>query len=454
MKTKNIIVISFILVLLLTGCKKFLEEKSNKKLSVPETLDDLQALLNNNNLYSIVDPYSGEVSAGDFYLTDTDLNGLTSQSDQRLYTWEKDHLYATGSSGNDWLYLYVLVYLSNTVLEKMDRIGRTAQNASQFDNIKGQAYFNRGKAYYNALQLWSVAYNKATAAIDRGIVLRESTDFNITSKRSTVEEGYGVVVSDLTAASRLLPLASIHQTRPARQAAFGYLSRVFLSMGIYDKAFVYADSCINIKSTLLDYNTLSSTKTFPIDRLNTEVIYECFANNPSIMSNIRAKIVPELYNMYSQDDLRKQIFFKNNNNGTYGWRGGYAASQGIFPGVVIDEQYLIRAECEARSGDVPSALKDLNALLVKRYKTGTFKPLAAGSVPDALGLVLNERRKELPFRNLRWSDIKRLNVEGAGIKLTRVANGITYTLNSNDPKFALEIPEEIVARSGIDQNIR
>jgi hypothetical protein len=454
MKTKNMILIPFILVALLIGCKKFLEEKSDKKLAVPETLDDLQALLNNNNLYNIVDPYSGEVSAGDFYLTDTDLNGITSQPDQRLYTWEKDHLYVPATLGNDWFYLYTLVYLSNSILEKMEKIGRTAQNAAQFDNIKGQALFNRGKAYYNALQLWAVAYNKATAVKDRGIVLRESTDFNVPSKRTTVEEGYNTVVSDLAAASRLLPLPPLHPSRPARQAAFGYLARVFLAMGIYDRAFAYADSCIAIKGTLLDYNTISAAKTYPIDRFNAEVVYECFANNPSIMSNIRAKIVPELYNMYAADDLRKQLFFKNNNNGTYGWRGGYAASQGIFPGVVIDEQYLIRAECEARAGDVPAALRDLNALLVKRYKTGTFKPLTAGSAAEALGLVLDERRKELPFRNLRWSDIKRLNVEGAKINLARLANGITYTLPANDPRFALEIPEEVVERSGIDQNIR
>ncbi|WP_029279483.1 RagB/SusD family nutrient uptake outer membrane protein [Pedobacter borealis] len=454
MKTKNMILIAFILVVLLSGCKKFLEEKSDQKLAVPETLDDLQALLNNNNLYNIVDPYSGEVSAGDFYLTDTDLNGITSQPDQRLYTWEKDHLYAPATLGNDWLYLYTLVYLSNSILEKMEKIDRTPQNAAQFDNIKGQACFNRGKAYYNALQLWSVAYNKTTAVKDRGIVIRESTDFNIPSKRSTVEEGYSTVVADLTAASKLLPLPPLHPSRPARQAAFGYLARVFLAMGIYDKAFAYADSCIGIKGTLLDYNTLSTAKTYPVDRFNTEVVYECFVNNPSIMSNIRAKIVPELYNRYAADDLRKEVFFKNNNNGTYGWRGGYAASQGIFPGVVIDEQYLIRAECEARLGNVPAALRDLNALLIKRYKTGTFKPLTAASAPEALSLVLDERRKELPFRNLRWSDIKRLNAEGAKINLTRLANGITYTLPANDPRFALEIPEEIIARSGIDQNIR
>jgi tetratricopeptide (TPR) repeat protein len=454
MKRFNTIVISLLLILSLTGCGKFLEEKSDKKLSVPETLDDLQALLNNNNLYSVVDPYSGEVSAGDFYLTDPDLNALTSQPDQRLYTWEKDHLYSSGTLGNDWLYLYTLVYLSNSVLEKMETIDRTAQNAVQYDNVKGQAYFNRGKAYFNALQLWSVAYNKATAVNDRGIVIRESTDFNVPSKRSTVEVGYATVVSDLTAASKLLPLGLLHPSRPARQAAFGYLARVFLSMRVYDRAFAYADSCISIKGTLLDYNTLSAAKTFPIDRFNTEVIYECFVNNPSIISNIRAKIVPELYSMYSDDDLRKQIFFKNNNNGTFGWRGNYAASQGIFPGIVIDEQYLIRAECEARSGDVPSAITDLDTLLVKRYKSGTFKGLKAGSALEALQLVLDERRKELPFRNLRWGDIKRLNLEGAKINLTRVVNGVTHALNANDPRFALEIPEEIIARSGIDQNIR
>jgi hypothetical protein len=48
-----------------------------------------------------------------------------------------------------------------------------------------------------------------------------------------------------------------------------------------------------------------------------------------------------------------------------------------------------------------------------------YIPITAGSSDEASQLILQERRKELLFRGLRWIDIKRLNKEGAGIVLKR-----------------------------------
>jgi len=58
------------------------------------------------------------------------------------------------------------------------------------------------------------------------------------------------------------------------------------------------------------------------------------------------------------------------------------------------------------------------------------------------------------MRDLRWMDIKRLNKEGANISLRRTVNGITYSLQPNDNKFALPLPETIIRISGMTQNPR
>ena len=129
-------------------------------------------------------------------------------------------------------------------------------------------------------------------------------------------------------------------------------------------------------------------------------------------------------------------------------------SQPVFSGIAIDEQLLIRAECNARLSNKQKALDDINTLLVKRYRNGTYVPYAISNVPSVLDLVLRERRKELLMRSLRWTDLKRLNVLGAGIDLVRTVNGQTYKLNSNSPRYALEIPVDIIALSNIPQNIR
>lgn len=450
---KILYLVAIVLTMSLPGCKKFLDEKSDMKLAVPERLDDLQALLNNENLNNAVDPGAAEVSADDYFVTDADLNSLSNEQNRRLYTWEKDNLFTSANFPNDWEYLYTLIYTANTVLENLEKIERTSLNAAQYDNIKGQAYFNRARAYYNVLQLWSVGYNSSTADGDLGPVIRESTDFNKTSVRSSVARGYNYVLADLFEAKRLLPNVSVHPLRPGRQASFGLLARVYLSMIEYTNAALYADSCLKIKAVLLDYNQISATPTFPFARFNAEVIYESSAANPQILNNSRAKIVGDLINQYADNDLRKVLYFKNNNNGTFGWRGSYRAGQGVFPGITVDEQYLIRAECNARLGNSQIAVDDLNTLLIKRFKSGTYIPYTVNSL-DILGLILKERRKELVMRGLRWTDLKRFNLEGANIKLRRTANGTNYELKPNDRRYALEIPQDVIAISGIELNPR
>jgi hypothetical protein len=92
--------------------------------------------------------------------------------------------------------------------------------------------------------------------------------------------------------------------------------------------------------------------------------------------------------------------------------------------------------------------------LSKRWKNGFFQAVTASSAADALTKILTERRKELVFRGLRWADIKRLNLEGANISLTRKLNGQTYTLSPNHPRFALPIPDDVIQISGMPQNPR
>lgn len=119
---------------------------------------------------------------------------------------------------------------------------------------------------------------------------------------------------------------------------------------------------------------------------------------------------------------------------------------------MTDEIYLIRAECYARNGDKTNALKDLNDLLITRFKTGTFVPFTASTPEEALNIILQERKKTLVLRGLRWIDIKRLNLEGRNISITRKVDGITYTLPPNDPRFAVPLHSILVGDYGYQQN--
>jgi hypothetical protein len=208
----------------------------------------------------------------------------------------------------------------------------------------------------------------------------------------------------------------------------------------------------------MNYNTISASANPVFQTFNKEVIF--YSRTTS--SNLTAYLVgvradSNLVASYVADDLRKSLFYSKNADNTFNFRGSYEGSANgfwVFDGIATDELYLIRAECAARAGEKDAALTDLNSLLVTRWKTNLFTPFATATAPEALAIILTERRKELVHRGLRWTDLRRLNAEGANITLKRVVNSVAYTLPPNDPRWVLLIPQEVLSLTNMPQNPR
>lgn len=433
------------------GCNKILEEKSDKRLVVPSALADFQSILDNYSKNVFSKPGSGEVSSTDYYLSDDNYRSLSRDTHKRMYIWEKDHLFEPTS--NEWSNGYASVYAANSVLSGIDDLEVTGPAINWRNDIKGQAMFLRANSHINMAYIWTLAYDEETADIDMGLPLRLTTDFNERSERSTLRETYAQVVSDLREAARLLPDRQEHLVRPSRPAAYALLARVYLSMREYELAGRYADSCLQIYDTLLDYSSLDVSATYPFKQFNEETLVYGVIGTPAPINPSRAKIDPELYALYGPTDIRKPAFFKTNKDGSHAFKGNYTGTLAPFGGLSTNEVYLILAESLAREGKVEEALTYLNTLLENRH-TDDFVPLSASSSSAALELILLERRKELLMRGLRWMDIKRLNREGAGIIQKRTVEGIDYVLLPNDPRYALPIPEDVISLSGMEQNKR
>lgn len=447
----NILTVLLIATLAISSCKKFLELKPNKQLTVPATLTDYQSLLDNNSMLSD-EPSAGEISTDDYYNTTDSYLSLNSDALRRTYTWEKDYLFEPQL--NDWSFFSTAVYYCNTVLEGTEKIERTTENAVTYDNVRGQAYFLRAKRFLQASFVWMQAYDKESASAQLGLPLRLTPDFNIPSVRATMEETYKQIIFDAVRAIPLLPIKPLSVTRSSKPAAYALMARIYLAMRDYERAGLYADSSLRLNGDLLDYNELNPATAFPIPRFNVEVLSETGMGGGQLMNMTRLKVSPALYTLFdSPNDLRRAIFFTPNADGSYAFKGRFIV-ESFFSGMATNEMYLIRAESNARRGNVAETLNDLNALLVKRWKRGSFQPLTANDAQEALRLVLLERRRDLLFRGLRWIDIKRLNKEGAGIVMTRSINNKTYTLLPNDLRYALPIPEDVIALSGMSQNPR
>lgn len=455
---KNTQIITFLLSLtiLFSGCEKFLEEKSDKSLAIPTTLQDFQALLNNWETNNSDFCSAGETSSDDFFLKDEDYNALYYESDKRLYTWQPDYVSrSVSSAGDEWRNCYAGIYVSNSVLQGLEDNNLTGAVA---DNLKGQALVFRASRYLDGAQVWSPVYNKQTANTDLGMVLRLDPDMNIPSVRSSVQETYDRILKDLTDALMLLPNTSTAATLPTKAAAQGLLARTHLILGNYEEALDNAKKAFETNNHLIDFNDLDPNADFPIpavNQLSSEIVFQTRLFDAMVNDLNIARISPSLYNLYIDGDLRKTIYFrKGNNDDDYRFKGTHMGHTGLTAGITTSELLLIIAECNARINNLDEAGNALNKLLVKRWDTNKFVPYSFTDKEAALNTILNERRKELVFRGLRWSDIKRLNRDGSHLTLTRKVGGQIYNLPPNDLRYAIAIPETVVEISAIPQNPR
>lgn len=431
------------LVLILLGCEKYLNEPSNKSFAIITSLDDLEALLEHSTMNS--SPNAQEMSADNYYLTDETWEALQFEEEQNMYIWAEQNVFRSGTNTNNWSNLYRAVFVSNTVLEQLGEIPLHPSEINRREHIKGAALLFRAISFLDAAQLWAVAYDAETAQQEMGIPLRLNSDFNQPSVRASVHETYGQIVADLTAAIPLLPETPVAKTRPSKPAAYGVLARAYLWMRDYEQAQLYADSCLILIDTLLEYNELDASKSFPISRHNAEVIFERQGSPSMIMASHNALVPLDIYRSFQEGDLRKNIFFQQGSEGQVTFRGYYFGFASFMTGIATDEMYLTRAECLARNGRFEEALTDLNTLLRSRWsKDLPFEPIRLSSEEEIVDVILKERRKQLLFRGHRWMDIKRLNKEGAAISLRRVVNGKEYILQANSPRFALPLPDDLL----------
>lgn len=453
----------------ITSCQKYLEVDAQSDYVYISSVSDCQALLDDYNGFNTNTPVDQMISSDEYYVTDANLLSLASQPQEvTFYRWDADAIRPVNSGTTDWNATYKKIFVTNLILENVSKL-RKDNNSAELNNVEGQALFQRAFNYWQIAQLYAKPFNAATAKQDAGIPIRTTSDINEKISRSTVQTTYDQIISDLKRAVDLMPDTAMISTRGSKVAAYSMLARVYLSMADYPSALDNATKALAIKNTLLDYNQLSTSSTTPFARFNKEVIFHTTSRsssailNPGSATSSTAKVTPDLFASYADKDLRKQIMFKINSGvdaGTYRFTGNYDENTGtsFFVGIALDEVYITRAECYARAGNTGAAMADLNALLKTRYINTTASPyvdITASSPAQALSIILTERKKELVMRGLRWTDLRRLNLEPTtAITLTRVANGTTYTLPPNDLRYTLLIPTEVIAGNNITQNPR
>ncbi|AZI24147.1 RagB/SusD family nutrient uptake outer membrane protein [Pedobacter sp. G11] len=447
----------------LSGCKKdFLEAKPSASIVNPTSLSEFRSLLDNSNILNKTGALP-MISSDEYSIVNkADFDAFSVQTLKNAYLWQSD-VYSGEVNIPDWNQLYSAIFYANNALDGLEKIERLPSNATQWDDLKGAALFYRAFAYFDLTRNFCPVYIPSQAVNDLGLPLRKSAGIDIIEKRSNLEETFSFIITDLVHSVSLLKddYQAINKNRPSKASVYALLARIYLYMGKYNDAEENADKCITKYSKLIDYNNVSQTSDIPFSYSTDETIFYstqvvAYSQTTAYTTVATAiKIDPALIALYQPRDLRLNIFFVKNALGNLNVKRGYVGGGFYaFSGLATDEVLLIKAECAARSGrpDITAAL--LNNLLVNRYQKGTFTPYSNLSSDAALELVLNERRKELVWRALRWSDLKRLNRDGSNIKLERNLGGTTYTLAPNSTKYVFPIPDDEIALSGIQQNVR
>lgn len=420
---------------LLVACNGFLDEKPSKTIDTPETLEALESLLDNSSSLNL-NPALPLMMGGDYYSDDAGILGLQPW-EQNLHLWK-----AAPFQLDDMIYdfrdSYNQIQIANVVLENLETI---EGDPIRKNAIQGAALFYRAQAYYSLSTLFLEGPNLEGSGLEFQIPVRNTTSMELQSEYTGLQEIKQLIKEDLDGAEASLPEQVDYPFRPSKRAAKAIKARVLLSWEEYDQALEVAGELVDGGLPLMNFQEMDGSASYPFELFNQEVIWQSRIAGYTFMYYPNAfQAHPDLLDLYEENDLRRSFLFDDRSDGYVFFRGSYDGSISLFGGIASDEIYLIYAECLARSGDLDQAAEVLNTLRVNRYESD-FEGVEFENEETAIRTILEERRKELVFRGLRWADLRRINKdERFKVTLSRSYEGIEYELSPDSEQYVLPLP--------------
>lgn len=146
------------------------------------------------------------------------------------------------SGDNNWANNFSLITSANNILDNIDNVAaNTEEEKAIIKQIKGAAYFTRAFAYSNMAPRYCKNYDPNTAAQELGLPLVETVDVNAKPARASLEDTYGLILSDIKNAEDMI-MDGEDITAPNKNAVTALKARVLLNMKKYDEAIDAATS--------------------------------------------------------------------------------------------------------------------------------------------------------------------------------------------------------------------
>lgn len=428
---KHTLLIGAFILSIAVSCHGFLDEKPVKSILVPSTVEDVRAILDNYTTLN-ANSLSLFILADDWVTSTANWEALNPW-EQNAYLWEKE-IFQPQERSVDYGRLHRKIFFANNCLDILEKLKDPSSSAAQ---LKGEALFIRSLAMMHLAHLF-LPHPAGSDAESVKIPLRFAAEVTGPSQLLGIEAVLNRIEQDLLEAKDLLPVRAAFPNRPDRRTALALLSNLYLYWGKYDQAYNSAMEVLVDDSSLIDYRKLNPDLAYPFSLFNEETLYYGVTSSFSVTASAATWINPDLIECYSENDLRKPLFFIKDNDGRFRYKGSYLGSFNLFSGISLSEVILNAAEAAFRTGRDNEGQSILMQLIENRYED-VQAWTEENESPD-LNTVLKERRKELVFRGTRWADMKRLAAIGElELPLIRKIKDTDYSLERMD-QFYLRLP--------------
>lgn len=395
--------------------------------------------------------------------------------------------------------LYNLISNCNYFLDTIDGVLASETNDDNIDAMEqytGEIHAIRALAYSELVKCYCKAYEPATAATEKGVVLRTSYFKKEPIVRATLARSYEFILEDLAEAEARLDVDNdaYSSVGITLAAAYALHARVALNMQDWETAIDYSSRLIDHPNRVF---SLSSASTLYTDNqtyfdymwsndIATEIIWRIgftetsfggslgslFLNFTTDYYNYYPDYVPAewVLNLYDPTDARYNAYFYTF---TTGYNHGlqwpllvkyYGNEQFINNSLIyhvnmpkpfrLAEQYLIRAEayCRSENPNYAKAANDLTELRQARYTSGGNINVTKDNFIEQIS---NERVRELYMEGFRLNDLKRwgnLYNDGKGFKRTpqtsSLDEGSSLEIKADHPLFVWPIPQHEIEAPG------
>lgn len=413
-----------------------------------------------------------------------------------------DVLTSSYGTANVWTNIFSQIFTANAVLKGINP--ETEDPTEQFYMAQALAY--RAFDYFYLAQLYQFNYvgNQSKPCVP---IVTDANDEEVSIAggvaRSTVEEVYAQILSDINTAISLLKNTSVKpETGRAGKkfislaTAYGIRARINLTMQNWAAAAEDAAAAINNTSATPYTRAQVSKPSFASADDNSwmwailieegdRVVTSGIVNWPSHMGSLNYGYASvgawracnkALYSSISGSDVRKgwwvnekgqssnlsakqqeyideagvdpytQVKFAPYNNEIY-----TSTNANDIPLMRVEEMYLILAEAQAMSGFPADGAQTLIDF-VTRYRDSYYSYAVGGSAEEVQAEVYRQRRIELWGEGLSYFDILRLGIgvdrRGGGFEEVAV-----FKISSNDPILIYPIPNsEVEANPLLGEN--